>query len=79
MRVIKNNITRAEKSLWTDNDRGKVVSYDNVYNEKLEASKIVDMIQKKCKSDFSLNDVVVLYRTNQQSRQIEDFLRRRSN
>ena len=76
--VIKNNITRAEKSLWTDNDRGKVVSYDNVYNEKLEASKIVDMIQRKCKSDFSLNDVVVLYRTNQQSRQIEDFLRRRS-
>ena len=76
--VIKNNITRAEKSLWTDNEPGNSVVYQNLYNEKIEASKIVDIIQKKCNDSFSLNDAVILYRTNSQSRQIEDLLRRRS-
>ena len=76
--VIKNNITRADKFLWTDNNKGEEVFYYNAYNEKIEASKIVELIQEKCKSDFSLNDTVILYRTNFQSRQIEDFLRRKS-
>ena len=76
--VIRNNIHRAEKALWTDNETGHKVSYYNAYNEKIEATKIVEIIQQKCQSDFSLNDVVILYRTNFQSRQIEDFLRRRS-
>jgi len=76
--VITNNVTRAEKSLWTNNEKGHKVSYLNLYNEKLEATKIVDTIQDRCKKDFSLNDAVILYRTNYQSRQIEDFLRRRS-
>ena len=76
--VIKNNVTRAEKSLWTDNQEGRAVSYYSAYNEKMEATKIVDLVQSRCRSDFSLNDVVILYRTNFQSRQIEDFLRRRS-
>ncbi len=76
--VIRNNIQRSEKALWTDNQRGQKASYISVYNEKIEAAKIVEIIQKKCKTDFSLNDVVILYRTNFQSRQIEDLLRRRS-
>ena len=38
----------------------------------------MDIIQEKCNQEFSLNDVVILYRTNSQSRQIEDILRRRS-
>ena len=76
--VIKNNITRAEKSLWTNNEKGASVSYLSLYNDRLEATRIVETIQDKCKKDFSLNDVVVLYRTNYQSRQIEDFLRRKS-
>ena len=50
-----------------------MVSYRNVYNEKIEATQIVDIVQQKCKKDFSLNDAVILYRTNHQSRQIEDF------
>ncbi|MAV64088.1 MAG: hypothetical protein CMG00_02730 [Candidatus Marinimicrobia bacterium] len=76
--VIKNNVTRAEKSLWTDNEDGKKVSFEPIFNEKSEAQKIVEIIQEKCESKFSLNDIVVLYRTNYQSRQIEDFLRRKS-
>ena len=76
--LIKNNINRSEKSLWTDNESGEKVSYENVFNEKMEAQYILNVIQKKCKSDYSLNDVVVLYRTNYQSRLIEDSLRRKS-
>ena len=76
--LIKNNVNRSEKSLWTDNDSGDKVSYENVFNEKMEAQYILNVIQKKCQSEYSLNDVVVLYRTNYQSRLIEDSLRRKS-
>ena len=76
--LIKNNVNRSEKSLWTDNESGEKVSYENVFNEKMEAQYILNVIQKKCKSEYSLNDVVVLYRTNYQSRLIEDSLRRKS-
>ncbi len=76
--LIKNNVNRSKKSLWTDNKSGSKVSYENVFNEKMEAQYILNVIQKKCKGDYTLNDVVVLYRTNYQSRIIEDSLRRKS-
>ena len=76
--VIKNNVTRAEKSLWTENNEGGKVSYEHVFNEKIEAQKIVNIIERECKTKYSLNEAVVLYRTNYQSRLIEDVLRRRS-
>ena len=76
--LIKNNLNRSEKSLWTENGSGDKVHYENIFNEKMEAQYILNVIQKKCKSDYSLNDVVVLYRTNYQSRIIEDSLRRKS-
>ncbi|MAX12602.1 MAG: ATP-dependent DNA helicase PcrA [Candidatus Marinimicrobia bacterium] len=76
--LIKNNVNRSEKSLWTENCSGDKVHYENIFNEKMEAQYILNVIQKKCKSDYSLNDVVVLYRTNYQSRIIEDSLRRKS-
>ena len=69
--LIKNNVNRSEKSLWTENDSGDKVHYENIFNEKMEAQYILNVIQKKCKNDYSLNDVVVLYRTNYQSRIIE--------
>ena len=76
--VIQNNITRAEKSLWTENNEGSKVSYEHVFNEKIEAQRIVNIIERECKTKYSLNEAVVLYRTNYQSRLIEDVLRRRS-
>ena len=75
--IIKNNETKYEKKLWTENDEGnlpKVFSADNEYDE---ASYIVEQIlhlKREEKYDFS--KFAILYRMNTQSRVIEDILRR---
>ena len=75
--VIKNNETKYEKKLWTENDVGnlpKVYSADNEYDE---GTYIVDQINHlKRYEKFSYSDFAVLYRMNTQSRAIEDILRR---
>ena len=75
--VIKNNETKYEKKLWTENDVGnlpKVYSADNEYDE---GTYIVDQINHlKRQENYSYSDFAVLYRMNTQSRAIEDILRR---
>ena len=75
--LIKNNSTGYEKNLWTENKEGDLVMIGEVGNEYEEAEfiigKIEQLVQKK---EYALNDFVVLYRTNAQSRAIEQmFLR----
>ena len=45
--IVSKNINRAEKSLWTDNLNGEIVSYHNAYNEKVEANKYLAGALKK--------------------------------
>lgn len=75
--VIKNNETKYEKKLWTDNERGalpKVFRGDNEYDE---ANYIVRQINAlKMEEYYKYSDFAVLYRMNSQSRSIEDILRR---
>ena len=75
--IIKNNETKYEKKLWTQNDEGtlpRVYSADNEYDE---ASFIVEQISRlKKEKDYKYSDFAVLYRMNTQSRAIEDILRR---
>ena len=75
--VIKNNETKYEKKLWTDNDKGnlpKVFRGDNEYDE---ANYIVRQINSlKTEEYYKYSDFAVLYRMNSQSRSIEDILRR---
>ena len=75
--VIKNNETKYEKKLWTDNERGalpKVFRGDNEYDE---ANYIVRQINTlKMEEYYKYSDFAVLYRMNSQSRSIEDILRR---
>ena len=75
--IIKNNETKYEKKLWTQNDEGalpKVYSADNEYDE---ASFIVEQISRlKREENYKYSDFAVLYRMNTQSRAIEDILRR---
>ena len=75
--VIKNNETKYEKKLWTENDVGnlpKVYSADNEYDE---GTYIVDQIEHlKRQEKYEYSDFAVLYRMNTQSRAIEDILRR---
>ena len=75
--VIRNNETKYEKKLWTDNERGalpKVFRGDNEYDE---ANYIVKQINTlKMEEYYKYSDFAVLYRMNSQSRSIEDILRR---
>ena len=75
--VIKNNETKYEKKLWTDNEKGslpKVYRGDNEYDE---ANYIVrEMNSLKTEEYYKYSDFAVLYRMNAQSRSIEDILRR---
>lgn len=68
--VIKNNKDRKDKNLWTDNEDGIKIKYIRTYDEKDECINVINEI-KKLNKDISLNDMVVLYRTNAQSQIVE--------
>ncbi len=74
--VISKNVVRSDKKLWTDKDGGAAVSTLSAYNEIQEAEMIIQMIQQGERAGRQLRDFAVLYRTNAQSRSIEEqFLR----
>lgn len=70
--VIKNNSERKDKSLWTDEGAGDKIAY-NIYNTAYEeAYGIVSDIKKHAAESGAYNDYAVLYRTNAQSRSLEE-------
>lgn len=72
-KVIGNNSGRKPKNLWTDNDDGKKISYYKAATEQEEALYIADTIQQLNRnSSYQPSDIAILYRTNAQSRAIED-------
>lgn len=70
--VIKNNTERKDKNLWTDNAEGLKVHYHRAMDEKDEAGYVVNEVKQELEKGISSNDIVVLYRTNAQSRNIEE-------
>jgi len=72
--VIKNNKQRKDKNLWTDNEVGDKIIYHKSSDEKDESKYVTTEITKLIDSGVSLNDIVVLYRTNAQSRNIEEAM-----
>ncbi|MDP6853829.1 MAG: UvrD-helicase domain-containing protein [Candidatus Marinimicrobia bacterium] len=75
--VVSRNSSRAEKKLWTDNDEGEKVSILDCVDERDEGWQILKSIRHEShKRDKSFSDMVILYRTNAQSRVVEDALRR---
>lgn len=75
--VIKNNEVKYEKKLWTENEKGKLVTAHLANNEYDEATYIVEQIEHlKREEYYKYSDFAVLYRMNTQSRSIEDILRR---
>src|ERR1700737_838580 len=71
--VIATNKLRKEKNLWTDNDAGTPVTVHEAYNEQDEALYVLREIERLHKTQrIPLNDFGILYRTNAQSRAIED-------
>ncbi|MMZ48390.1 ATP-dependent DNA helicase PcrA [compost metagenome] len=71
-KVISNNFGRKPKNLWTENDDGAVIRYYTADSEHSEAYYIVDQIQKAVDRGRAYRDVAILYRTNAQSRVIEE-------
>ncbi|WP_377803015.1 DNA helicase PcrA [Bacillus amyloliquefaciens] len=73
--VIKNNSNRKPKNLWTENDEGIKLSYysgDNEFGEgQFVAGKIYELHSSGRRK---LSDIAILYRTNAQSRVIEETL-----
>lgn len=71
--VIANNLVRKEKNLWTENGTGEKISYYRAQNEHDESQFVVSKIQAEISEHgYHYNDFVVLYRTNAQSRMIEE-------
>jgi DNA helicase II / ATP-dependent DNA helicase PcrA len=75
--VIKNNADQILKTLWTENNDGELLSLIKCSDEKDEAVQICRYIKHEIsKKKLSLNDFAILYRTNAQSRAMEDAFRR---
>lgn len=73
--VIKNNTSRKDKKLWTDNEEGEKIYYHRSENEKDEAFYVMTQIKELMKKS-PLKEIAVLYRTNAQSRNMEEALLR---
>jgi len=76
--VVNNNHYRSEKELWTNNGEGEKIGIMVTYDEEEEAEGILELIEKEVlQSKRTFRDFVTLYRTNAQSRALEEALRRR--
>lgn len=74
--LIENNAERMGKSLWTEGEAGEPVYLYSAYNEGDEARFVCDKIKKLLEDGYSKADMAVLYRSNAQSRVLEEaFLR----
>ena len=74
--VIKNNKNRANKKIWSDKIGGNLISLHLSQDERFEARKIIQNIHLEYKNGRNYEELVILYRTNAQSRAIEDELRK---
>ena len=74
--IIKHNKQRKEKNLWTKNDNGPKIRYHRAYDEKDEANYVMEEIRKLIINGEPKSSIAVLYRTNAQSRNMEEVLLR---
>ena len=75
--VIKNNKSKIDKQLWTQNEEGDKIEYKTLNNEYEEVEYIVDEIDKICREDKkTYKDFAVLFRTNAQARVLEEVFMR---
>lgn len=73
--VISNNVGRKVKSLWTENEEGEPVHFNQSSTEYEEAEYVVDDIDHIIQEEGAdYNDFAILYRTNAQSRVFEEKL-----
>ncbi|MFP7299603.1 DNA helicase PcrA [Neobacillus niacini] len=74
-KVIENNVTRKAKNLWTENPEGNKIVYYRADSEQGEAQFVAGKIKELTREGkYKLSDVAILYRTNAQSRVMEEVL-----
>jgi DNA helicase II / ATP-dependent DNA helicase PcrA len=75
--VIKKNQSRHKKELWTENPRGIPITHIETFDSDEEAQFVVGEVARLMRGEFQPRDIAIFYRTNAQSRAIEDaFVRR---
>ena len=72
--VIRNNRNRRPKNLWTQNEDGEEIVYYRANDEQDEALFVARTIDQLSREGYSHRDFAVLYRTNAQSRTVEEAL-----
>ena len=70
--VIKNNKERKDKNLWSNNPEGNKIKYIQADSDKEEGSYISSKIKELNNNGVNYEDIAILYRTNAQSRLIEE-------
>jgi len=71
-KLISKNIYQKPKNLWTENPSGPPISIVGAWDEKSEADFIVKKIKEFLKQGYKLHDFAIFYRTNAQSRAVEE-------
>ena len=71
--VIENNAMRKPKSLWTESTAGELITRYHAQNEHDEAAWVAGEIRRLNEHGYALGDVAVFYRTNAQSRVLEEI------
>nr|WP_226984175.1 DNA helicase PcrA [Halothermothrix orenii] len=73
--VIRNNTARKEKRLWTKRGKGEDLKLYVAFDDKDEASYVCRKIKElKREKNYKFSDFAVLYRTNSQSRSVEEMM-----
>lgn len=72
--IIKNNMNRLEKKLWTTSNTGEKISLYTAFNERDEAFYISSCIKSWIQKKGKYKDIAILYRSNAQSRLLEESL-----
>ncbi len=70
--VIKNNRQKKDKKLWTSRGIGDKIKYYRAFNERDEAQYVIRKVKELINKGVEYQDIAVLYRTNAQSRVLEE-------
>jgi DNA helicase II / ATP-dependent DNA helicase PcrA len=70
--LISNNTNRVGKKLWSSSSQGELVKLNCYQSGKDEAQGVSDIIEKKLKKKYSLNDISILVRAIYQTREFEE-------
>ena len=75
--VIEKNKSKISKEVWTENDEGELISIKESFSDNEEGKIVSNLIfEEKNRNQLTNSNFAILYRTNSQSRSIEEALRR---